>query len=358
MGWAILFIVAAIVIGIVKYKAEKAVSRGINRAVRRGTVAREKELTGEVLTATVATTSISTVRDAIDEVLDFRKGSLPLVGAVFHLVSSGPEAFTMSYGNKMSDAFVVAVVVQQDDDETSTVSYTVTQWLQLDGVSESTKMMESARSAFVHVAASMPGARQVVRTLEGSDTVLWSAIGTPEVTSGDASISAPEGAQGLVPSADAVDTIPPRADVHLGQATIAEPGAQEGVMPLVDVVEVPLDDDLDMTRQAPPSRAVLRGDDGTEIDIAGGVVIGRAPASQGAARAVAVSDESFSLSKTHLAIEPGPAGLTVTDLYSTNGVVLVRDGADSSLAAGVPEPVRAGDRLVIGERSFTLAQIR
>ncbi|MBD3941317.1 RDD family protein [Microbacterium sp. NEAU-LLC] len=123
-------------------------------------------------------------------------------------------------------------------------------------------------------------------------------------------------------------------------------------------------DDIDETRLAvaPPAQraalypdapviAVLTWDDGTRMAVYGRTLYGRNPAGEEGAVAIAVRDETLSLSKTHFEVGGDPAAAWIVDRHSTNGTVLVRDGGRIPLAAGVRTTLRAGDRLEFGDRT-------
>ncbi|MCB2413187.1 RDD family protein [Demequina sp. TTPB684] len=115
------------------------------------------------------------------------------------------------------------------------------------------------------------------------------------------------------------------------------------------------EEDLDATRVAAPRArvAVLTWDDGNVVTVTGTAVMGRNPAAGTHADAllVPITDNTRSLSKTHFAIAASPEGFTITDLHSTNGVVVHRDGTEVAVEPGTPLPLISGDRLVVGDRS-------
>ncbi|MBN9195286.1 MAG: FHA domain-containing protein, partial [Microbacterium sp.] len=114
---------------------------------------------------------------------------------------------------------------------------------------------------------------------------------------------------------------------------------------------------LDETRAAAsvvPPVAVLVWDNGTRVAVYGRTLFGRNPAREDDATAVAVRDETLSLSKTHFEMSGDASGAWVVDRHSTNGVVLVRDGGRIALVAGERTAVRTGDRLEFGDRSATI----
>lgn len=106
---------------------------------------------------------------------------------------------------------------------------------------------------------------------------------------------------------------------------------------------------------APAPQLGLRMDTGATIPVTEPVLLGRNPDAAGhpGARAIALDDESKSLSKTHLLVRPVEGGLEIMDCGSTNGSGLIRGGTDYSVMAGTPivtieaDTVRLGDRLAV-----------
>jgi hypothetical protein len=105
------------------------------------------------------------------------------------------------------------------------------------------------------------------------------------------------------------------------------------------------------TIEQPDDRCTLLLDDGQRLQLSGPVVVGRAPAPVGDARPLAIADPGSSISKTHVVLRPVVAGIEVIDQGSTNGTLLVRDGREQLLAAGVVALARSGDTIRIGDRS-------
>ena len=149
---------------------------------------------------------------------------------------------------------------------------------------------------------------------------------------------------------------PPAPPVAPPPPPPAPPAAPEP--PPTSIVLAPEDDDLDATRVAAPRVrvAVLTWDDGSVVTVTGTAVIGRNPAAGEYVDAllVPVTDNTRSLSKTHFAVAPTSEGFTVTDLYSTNGVVVHRGGNEVQVEPGTSVPLASGDRLVVGDRSAVL----
>ncbi|SDL96436.1 RDD family protein [Microbacterium azadirachtae] len=116
-------------------------------------------------------------------------------------------------------------------------------------------------------------------------------------------------------------------------------------------------------------RAVLVIDNGERVEVRTATLIGRAPAAgagdapssvaatgEGEPQLVRVSDETRSVSKTHLAILLSRRGVVVVDRGSTNGSSIVREGAELPLTPGHPAELRAGDVLRFGDRSLRVEQ--
>jgi len=105
--------------------------------------------------------------------------------------------------------------------------------------------------------------------------------------------------------------------------------------------------------------ADLIWDTGRHVTVAGRVLIGRDPAPRNGERAdqlVPVSTDSVGVSKTHLQLDVGVDGITVTDRRSTNGVRVVRsDGTTERCVPDHPIPLLAGDVVHFGGRYLTVA---
>jgi hypothetical protein len=98
----------------------------------------------------------------------------------------------------------------------------------------------------------------------------------------------------------------------------------------------------------------LTWDSGRSVLVTGHVLVGRDPLGTGdeqVDQVLAVDLDARGVSKTHLAVDVTPLGVTVTDRHSTNGVrVLHPDGTRVQIEAGKPTPVREGDRIEFGGR--------
>ncbi len=95
-------------------------------------------------------------------------------------------------------------------------------------------------------------------------------------------------------------------------------------------------------------------DDGTMHIVRHSAIIGRNPLASPDQRFVliAVPDLTRTISKSHLAVEVGEQGVSVTDLRSANGTWVL--GSDEPLTPGQPMTVQWGSTLLLGERQFFL----
>ena len=124
------------------------------------------------------------------------------------------------------------------------------------------------------------------------------------------------------------------------------------------VTEPPADATVQRTVSTRGRTATLVWDTGRSVLITGHVLVGREPVADPGElldQALAVDIDSRGVSKTHLALDVSPGGITVTDRHSTNGVRLVRpDGTDFRIQAGEPVGLRDGDRIEFGGRALTV----
>lgn len=100
-------------------------------------------------------------------------------------------------------------------------------------------------------------------------------------------------------------------------------------------------------------------DSGERIAIDGAVLLGRNPdaADHAGARAVALADDSRSLSKTHLLVRSVQDGLEITDCGSTNGSGLIRAGTEYAVIAGTPILTTEGDSVRLGDRVAAVVRL-
>ena len=97
---------------------------------------------------------------------------------------------------------------------------------------------------------------------------------------------------------------------------------------------------------------ILALDDGQRFRVGGSIVLGRDPAPlpvRPHAALVPVVDPAKSVSKTHAIIDLEGAELSITDLHSTNGVLVTgAQGAEHDLAPGERVVLAPGDRVELG----------
>ncbi|MCU1413964.1 MAG: hypothetical protein JWN80_1304 [Microbacteriaceae bacterium] len=109
---------------------------------------------------------------------------------------------------------------------------------------------------------------------------------------------------------------------------------------------------------APGWRLEVPGSGSIVVDSS--VFVGRNPvAAPGFAdgAVLAVVDPDKSLSKTHALFEADGADLWVTDLHSTNGIVVtLRDGSETLLEAGVRTAVPDGASVSLGSLAITVTR--
>ncbi|GAB3607803.1 hypothetical protein GCM10027413_32120 [Conyzicola nivalis] len=119
------------------------------------------------------------------------------------------------------------------------------------------------------------------------------------------------------------------------------------------------DDELDRTvvvDRRPVVRWRLSTDDGFEVDLtASKIVLGRNPSTgELDVEAVAIPDTTRTLSKTHARLDFLDGAWTVTDLGSTNGVLVVdADGAEELIPVNEATPLLA--RFVLGKVGMALS---
>jgi hypothetical protein len=144
--------------------------------------------------------------------------------------------------------------------------------------------------------------------------------------------------------------------------------APSGAAPSGGDVGAAVEEDLEATRfsvssrrsdgdAALPPRILVEVDPDRRVPVAARTLVGRNPQQDDgpAATLLRIADETRSVSKTHLELVPGPGGLRVTDLGSTNGsAVIAPDGTVRELSAGSPATVTAGWVVQAGARRMTV----
>ncbi|GGU22964.1 RDD family protein [Nocardioides albus] len=104
--------------------------------------------------------------------------------------------------------------------------------------------------------------------------------------------------------------------------------------------------------QPSPRGIMLKVDSGERIPVAGLVLVGRDPAlTENTLGARTVSIIDVSVSKTHLSLRPSGDGVEVTDRGSTNGTVVIHEGATRRLNAWEPVLAPVGAMIRFGDRS-------
>lgn len=108
----------------------------------------------------------------------------------------------------------------------------------------------------------------------------------------------------------------------------------------------------------PAARFTLRVDSGESIPLDGAVLLGRNPdgADHPGARAIALADDTRSLSKTHALLRPVAGGVEVADCHSTNGTGLLRGGTEYGVAPGAPLIAVDGDHIRMGDRTAAVVR--
>ena len=152
-----------------------------------------------------------------------------------------------------------------------------------------------------------------------------------------------------VPAAPAVPPAPadPAAEDDIDGDTVL-------VRPPAVAPEPEPEGDLEDTRLVVRTRpALLEWDDSTQHTVASRALFGRNPQAVDGADAVAVRDETLSLSKTHFEIVVDAETVSVIDQHSTNGVIVVRSGERITAEPGTALVLQDGDALEIGDRIVT-----
>lgn len=128
-----------------------------------------------------------------------------------------------------------------------------------------------------------------------------------------------------------------------------EPDEQEDRTTPVPVIPggSPLADEAS-TRIMPISRGQLILPGGDPVPVDREVLLGRNPKTSGDARLIAVFDPEGNISRTHARVIPTLDGVTLEDLGSTNGTVLVTRDNQVQLQPYTPVSLRPGDRVILG----------
>lgn len=113
------------------------------------------------------------------------------------------------------------------------------------------------------------------------------------------------------------------------------------------------------SQQSSIVRMGLLHKNGHRVAINGIVLLGRNPdaGTSTDAEAVALQDDTRTVSKTHLAVRPAHDALEVVDLQSTNGSSIVRHGKPYPLTAGTPTTTQQGDTLKLGDLELLVVRL-
>ena len=160
----------------------------------------------------------------------------------------------------------------------------------------------------------------------------------------------------LAPQAPVVDHAPESAE---GRAAPAAPLAPEPTFAVVDISSFEDEDEDGMTimvDRRPIVRWQLTLDSGAAFPITHStVIVGRKPTSlEGTVQALALPDLTKTLSKVHARLELINDEWFITDLHSTNGVILTApSGEEVAVAEG--DRAKVSGRFVLGKVGMTLA---
>lgn len=97
-------------------------------------------------------------------------------------------------------------------------------------------------------------------------------------------------------------------------------------------------------------------DNGDVLPLDSAVVLGRNPSVPAGEHAVVIEDDTRSVSKTHVRLAVSNGEVLVTDLHSTNGVVIVAGGTRATCDPGRPTPVPAGAAVQFGQRTLRIVR--
>lgn len=149
----------------------------------------------------------------------------------------------------------------------------------------------------------------------------------------------------------------PQPVVEPAPTATAEPeNRAEPAIGLADEEEEEIDETVVVDRRRPITWTLVL-DDGTILPLdSSHVLLGRKPLSTDPrTQALVVPDPTITLSKVHARLDLEDGTWTITDLNSTNGVILVNeDGTETLLSPG--NPVAAPSRFVLGKVAMSIQQ--
>jgi hypothetical protein len=141
----------------------------------------------------------------------------------------------------------------------------------------------------------------------------------------------------------------------------APPGIDDpppaGAAPVIAIPVASTPESMDETRVSVRRKAGVHWrlvlPDGRHVEVASAVMLGRDPAANakwpGAAK-LPIDDDTHSTSKTHAVIEVDGGELWITDLNSTNGVVIIQsDGTEIDLEPNVRAQIKPGADVELGD---------
>lgn len=159
------------------------------------------------------------------------------------------------------------------------------------------------------------------------------------------------------PTPDAPDPEPPAVAVSAPAVAVGAPDDLEGrtVARRTPTATERAPDPVGVGRPTLETVAALQFDTATLVVAAGEtVVLGRDPSPAGAARAEVVPGDATTVSKSHLLVAFDGADLTVEDLGSTNGSVLLTEEGERTIDEGTSVRAGDGDRVRIGAVTLTV----
>jgi hypothetical protein len=136
----------------------------------------------------------------------------------------------------------------------------------------------------------------------------------------------------------------------------------ESEIPVEPEFAVELEDDIERTILVPRRRAAwtVTGPDGVPHAIRVATVIGRAPqrpANRRELELLSIVDDTKSLSKSHAIVDPTGDEMTIEDLNSTNGIVIIAaDGSETELPSGRAVALEIGTVLGLGDCVLTIGR--
>lgn len=182
-------------------------------------------------------------------------------------------------------------------------------------------------------------------------------------------VAASNAKSSLVRPSDSANPLPPppprpsKAEADLLPAHKAVQAQQAPVSALTPPPSPPVSVPVTPLAQPPKSQrqAILITDDGISHAITQDTIIGREPETHpsvqdGSALAWRLPDPSLELSRSHLGVYLKNSIVTVRDLGSSNGSILLRAGQDCAIPiySSAETLIQTGDRILLGKRTIEL----